>query len=351
VVFAAVLCKDISSEHTRVGHRIGKLGLSLLQQYDTSMTLLPSVHLIYYGHVGILFEPLQACIDMHRRACEIGLKVGDTSIAALHQQFLIVRQLYAGTNLLALKKELEHEIKVTDHYYDGYPVLVMKLHSYYKTVLLLIGTETLSSLELYDEDGKEVYDKQPAYVMSRIITLTFLGHYERVKHIIKRWELAKGENESKAMISYRGIYLCFYRVLAATGLARSRKLKSTNENATRIKEKSIIQSIDAVQKAAELSEWNFRNKASLLLAEKYSLSLKNVDAERQYNDAIEQSKASSFVHEEGLASELAGAHYERLGKFNSALVLFQRAENCYEAWGSTVKSQQMQEKCLELSRS
>lgn len=45
---------------------------------------------------------------MHRRACEIGLKVGDTSIAAIHQQFLIVRQLYAGTNLLALKKELEH---------------------------------------------------------------------------------------------------------------------------------------------------------------------------------------------------------------------------------------------------
>ena len=134
---------------------------------------------------------------MHRRACEIGLKVGDTSIAALHQQFLIVRQLYAGTNLLALKKELEHEIKVTDHYYDGYPVLVMKLHSYYKTVLLLIGTETLSSLELYDEDGKEVYDKQPAYVMSRIITLTFLGHYERVKHIIKRWELAKVKTSPK----------------------------------------------------------------------------------------------------------------------------------------------------------
>ena len=285
---------------------------------------------------------------MHRRACEIGLKVGDTSIAAIHQQFLIVRQLYAGTNLLALKKELEHEIKITDHYY-GYPILLMKLHSYYKTVLSLIGTETPSSLELYDEDDKEVYDKQPAYVMSRIITLTFLGHYERVKHIIKRWELAKGENESK--ISYRWIYLCFYRGIAATGLARSRKLKPANENATRIKEKSIIQSIDAVQKAAELSEWNFQNKASLLLAEKYSLSLKNVDAERQYNDAIEQSKASSFVHEEGLASELAGTHYERLGNTAKALVLFQRAENCYEAWGSTVKSQQMQEKCLELSQS
>ena len=59
MVFAAVLCTDISSEHTRVGHRIGKLGLSLLQQYYTSMTLLPTVPLTYYGHVGILFEPLQ----------------------------------------------------------------------------------------------------------------------------------------------------------------------------------------------------------------------------------------------------------------------------------------------------
>lgn len=49
----------MDSENIEVGHRIGKLGLKVLQQYDSSISELPAVHLLYYGHVGILFEPLQ----------------------------------------------------------------------------------------------------------------------------------------------------------------------------------------------------------------------------------------------------------------------------------------------------
>ena len=103
-----------------------------------------------------------------------------------------------------------------------------------------------------------------------------------------------------------------------------------------------------MQDAAKLSKWNFQNKASLLLAEKLSFSQNNLDAEVQYANAVKEAKSSSFVHEEGLASELAGAHYERLGNIVKALPLFQQAENCYIVWGSIVKTRQMQEKIRSL---
>ena len=63
VSFAVVLCQDISSESILLGHRIGKMGMSmcmnLLNQNHSSTSELSSVHLLYYSHVGSLFEPIQ----------------------------------------------------------------------------------------------------------------------------------------------------------------------------------------------------------------------------------------------------------------------------------------------------
>ena len=58
MTFALVLCQDMSSDNIKVGYRIGKLGLKVLKQHS-SISELPAVHLLYYGHVGILFEPMQ----------------------------------------------------------------------------------------------------------------------------------------------------------------------------------------------------------------------------------------------------------------------------------------------------
>ena len=130
--------------------------------------------------------------------------------------------------------------------------------------------------------------------------------------------------------------------MSSIGLLRRKKVK------TKRIPSSTLSCLDIVQHAAKLSKWNFQNKASLLLAEKLSFSQKNCDAEVQYVNAVEEAKSSSFVHEEGLASELAGAHYERLGNIVKALPLFQQAENCYVDWGSMVKTRQMQEKIRSL---
>jgi hypothetical protein len=54
-------------------------------------------------------------------------------------------------------------------------------------------------------------------------------------------------------------------------------------------------------------------------------------ANRQYNASIAAAQSSKFVHEEGLAWELAGNHYEHLENSDKALSMFKQAEQCYIA--------------------
>jgi hypothetical protein len=57
--FAVILCRDMSSNAIRVGQRIGRLGQRMLNRGDWFQRKLPEIYLHYYGHVGILFEPIQ----------------------------------------------------------------------------------------------------------------------------------------------------------------------------------------------------------------------------------------------------------------------------------------------------
>ena len=131
---------------------------------------------------------------MHHRGYDIALQMGHISTAALQKQFLIVRQFYAGTNLLDLKEELEHEIKMSEHY-CALPMLGMKLHVHYDTVLTLIGEE--SSHPSNKQERESIYDQEQAYMYSRIMSLSYLGYYERVLHMAKQWTQLSGDNETK----------------------------------------------------------------------------------------------------------------------------------------------------------
>jgi hypothetical protein len=231
---------------------------------------------------------------MHRTAHEISLQVGNTSIAALHKQFLIVRQLHAGYNLESLKETIKDELKMAE-LTDNFPMLRSKLQIYKDAILDLIGDESVQ--HHFEESDASIYDKDLAYIVSRMMSLTYLGFYERARFLFSRWQLTSGENESK-MISFRSVYVCFYFGLTLFGLQRQRK----KGKSTQIKESPELW-LDTVEHAAELSEWNFRNKVSLLLAEKYSLSKSNTKAEEMYSLAIAGAQSSKFIQEEALGAK------------------------------------------------
>ena len=56
-----------------------------------------------------------------------------------------------------------------------------------------------------------------------------------------------------------------------------------------------------------------------------------------YAAAIRYACSSRFIHEQGLACELAGYHYKRNGDMSDARSLFEQAKKCYTDWGSQMK--------------
>jgi len=64
---------------------------------------------------------------------------------------------------------------------------------------------------------------------------------------------------------------------------------------------------------------------------------KNDEAKIAYDAAIAASSSSKFIHEQGLACELAGFHYTRIEKYDTAREFFNQAKTCYNEWGSQMK--------------
>jgi hypothetical protein len=70
--------------------------------------------------------------------------------------------------------------------------------------------------------------------------------------------------------------------------------------------------------------------------------------ETTYDLAIQSAQESRFVHEEGLACELAALHHKAIGNKDKAKQLFSQAESCYKAWGSPLKTLEMTKNLAEL---
>ena len=75
----------------------------------------------------------------------------------------------------------------------------------------------------------------------------------------------------------------------------------------------------------------------LLEAEQFSLQNQNSEAHASYAAAINSARSSGFIHEQGLACELAGHHYKKVFDLHSAWSFFDQAKRCYTEWGSQLK--------------
>ena len=75
----------------------------------------------------------------------------------------------------------------------------------------------------------------------------------------------------------------------------------------------------------------------MLEAELKSYEGKHDEAKAYYVASINSAKASGFIHEQGLACELAGKHCKKVGDNSSARNFLNQANVCYTEWGSQMR--------------
>ena len=124
------------------------------------------------------------------------------------------------------------------------------------------------------------------------------------------------------------------------GLAAIHKVKRAKDNDLKRGAREVI---TMLKEMASYSQHNFQNKVHLLQAEYLSLNKSDDKARLEYIAAIEASQKSGFIHEEGLACELAGGHCEKFNKDDTkdALKFYKQAKECYTKWGSVMKAELM----------
>lgn len=97
----------------------------------------------------------------------------------------------------------------------------------------------------------------------------------------------------------------------------------------------------------QLEEWaenggeNFENRVLLVGAEIARIEGRELDAERLYEFAIKSARANGFVHNEGLAQELAAQFYMARGFEVFSNAYLQNARSCYLRWGADGKVRQL----------
>lgn len=275
----------------------------------------------------MLFEPIQACADMHRRGYEFGMQVGNTSLAGLHICLAVHREIISGTNLHLLKVEIEFYLKLAQQHAMTAMKALMQI--YYQNVLTLIGEQLIGPVEqIHGTQCEEIEYTQ------EMMSSLFSGHFDRVNYLSRKWEALCNKNNHKEPIG--AISAAFYNGVAMTSMYRVKGFKFPQPL------RNISQRLlPVLAKAEECSQWNFKTKASILRAEYFSLMAKKDKAEYEYAIAISSARSSKFIHEEGMACELAGLHYKHNGDKTKALDLFCQAKKCYETWGSQLKIDQM----------
>ena len=94
---------------------------------------------------------------------------------------------------------------------------------------------------------------------------------------------------------------------------------------------------------AEHNPATFENRAALVGAEIARIEGRTLDAQDLYEKAIRSAHANGFVHNEGLANELAGRFYAARGFEKIATTYLRDARYCYLRWGADGKVRQLEQ--------
>jgi GAF domain-containing protein len=92
---------------------------------------------------------------------------------------------------------------------------------------------------------------------------------------------------------------------------------------------------------AEHCPANFENRAALVHAEVARVEGRPLEAEYLYEEAIASARTNGFVHNEGVANELAANFHRARGLVTVADAYLRNARACYEQWGAQGKVDQL----------
>jgi predicted ATPase/signal transduction histidine kinase len=276
------------------------------------------------------------CRPLMIEAFHVGSSMGDMAFAAYDLRNLITHLLVAGVPLTEAQHEAEQAMAFARRIELGLPP-----DRFIEQADLIRRLRGDASERRPDDDawGNQDLEGRPQLAMmvayhwvfrlqERFFARDFAAALEAAAHIEPiRWAMRSSIEEAE---------YDFHAALAHAAVA-----ESAPEDERGIHRAALGAHHERIARWAEHCPQNFANREALVAAEAARLAGAELEAQRLYEKAVRLSRVHGFIHNEGLANELAGRFHESRGMTTIAEAYLANARDCYERWGGTAKVRQL----------
>ena len=320
----------------QAGFRFGKLGLDLVKQ--RGLRRFEARVYLDFGHRVIPWtQPIRTGRGLVRRAFDAANKLGDLTFAAYSRDNLITNLLASGDPLGDVQREAEAGLDFARQARFG--LVIDRITTQLRLIRTLRGlTPEFASFNdtEFDEGRFEHHlNEEPHlaiaacwYWIRKLQARFFAGAHASA--------IAAAANAEPLLWTSPSFFeLAEYHLYSALTRAALCDTVGAAERARHLEALALHHR--QLQEWAENCPENFADRAALVAAEIARLEGRELDAERLYEQAIRSARASSFVHNEALANEIAARFYAAHGFEKIARVYLQDARYGYLRWGADGK--------------
>ena len=324
----------------QAGFRFGRLALDLVDKRGLDR-FSARVYLVFGAHVAHWTQPLATRRGFLQRALEAAQEAGDHTYAAYSCVDLITNLLAAGDPLVEVERQAENALEFVRKVRFG--LISDVISTQLRLVRMLRGlTPDFNSFNdaEFDEDRLEQHlESNPRraseacwYWIRKLQACIYASDYASantaaLKATVVLWRVPT----QFELAEYH-----FYGALARAGHC---EMAPAEERPDLLK--AVAAHHEQIALWAENCPATFANRAALVGAEIARIQGRELDAEHLYEQAIRSARDNGFVHNEGLANELAGRFYLDRGLEKNGYAHLHDARGCYALWGADGKVRQL----------
>jgi len=325
----------------RDGFRFGQLGYDLVEKRG-----LTRYQARTYVCVGSLVLPWTqhpaSGREMVRRAFDVAYRVGDLAFAGYSFHTSITISLAAGDPLAEIQAEAERGVA-----FSGKAQLGLA-HGICASQLALIRSLRGSAARFgrLDYDGYNELETERHLASNRNLALVDFFYSVRklqVRCIAGDYSSAidAALNAQRllwgAASNFETAELEFYGALARAGAYESASGDHKQQHFD-----ALVGHHKQLEAWARHNPVTFESRAAIVAAEIARIEGRFLDAQDNYEKAVQAAHTHGFVHVEAIANEWAGCFYAGRGLETIATAYLRNARSCYHRWGADAKVRQLE---------
>jgi tetratricopeptide (TPR) repeat protein len=317
-------------------YRFGKLGVDLAEKHG--FAAYKAKVYMNMAWVAIWTKPVTTALDFVRAAFSAAVETGDVIFGCYCCDHTLTDLLARGDHLdevwCASKKCLDFVRKAKARDY------LDRVVSQQQFIQTMRGRNTISSTFGDTHLDEATYEVQLTgdraivcwYWILKLQTRFMLGDYEAA--------IAGAQKAKLLLWAATGcIQLLDYHYY--TALAIAAVIKTAPPDRQREWRETLTAHMEQLRDWAESCAPIFLDKHALVSAEVARVDSRDVEAMRLYEQAIRFARENGFIHDEGIANEVAGRFYLDRGFETIGRGHLRNARYCYLRWGAGGKVQQL----------